>query len=110
MELERMLGVKEYISELMQEGKIEDTPHLRCHPILNPIYVVEKTKKFFIAQQLVKNMLNGTNGFRVKNADLVSEFRLAYFPINIEHAIILSKSNVRPGGPQYNLPGSAAVL
>lgn len=105
MKEERLLGIQEYISELMQKGKIEDRPYIKCHPELDPIYLVERTERFFIARQLLSSVHDGES-----DAIIQADFRLAYFPTNVNHAEILSMSYVKRGGPQHVLPGSVAVL
>lgn len=106
MKEERLLGIQEYISELMQNGKIEDRPYIKGHPELDPIYLVERTERFFIARQLLSNYIDENE----PEAIIRRTFRLAYFPTNVNHAEIFSMSYVKRGGPQHMLPGSVAVL
>lgn len=105
MREERLLGTQEYISELMQKGKIEDRPYIKGYPELDPIYLVERNELFFIARQCF-----GYQKDSESDAFIRSNFKLVYFPTNVRHAEIFANSYVKRGGPQYTAPGSVAVL
>ena len=116
--MDRKLNVREYVSELRGVGYIHDRPGLILPELPNsdlgllsyinntssdfnqfgllyPIDVVSRNKKGFIAKQ------KDTNSDRL---------RYVYFPNNLDHADIFSRSLVRAGGTSNLLPGNVAVL
>ncbi len=116
-----------YISRLNTEGVVKRPmrrfmPELREYPFMPdsavlitpaPLYVVKRLKSGFIAQHIRGNPYSveaiSDNCFLVK-AELSYRSYLVFYPYNLRHAEIFSRSKVTPLGFADYFPGSVAVL
>lgn len=103
----RKLSVREYISELIEKRKIEDRPNIKGFLPLQAINVIEENKRFFIART---QAMHGEQQLGSQIYNYCFDVDFVYFPKNLGHAEIFSKSTVERFGPQDEFPGSVADL
>ncbi|MBI4151376.1 hypothetical protein HY496_00255 [Candidatus Woesearchaeota archaeon] len=95
---QRTISVREYIAELRENGEITDHPHILGNLTLLPITIIDRQERFCIAEDA-----------RPLPYGMFSTV-FVYYPTNLDHAELFSRSRTRYGGPQTYYPGSVAVL
>jgi len=112
--------VKDFVAKLRDEGQINYSYRVFASKkdvyFHQSIYVVRRTPKGFISQTL--NTEFRPTGNESTFTPIISRWDprariksyLQYYPHNLQHAEIISKSYVQKDGPSDQFPGAVAVL